>query len=121
MANENKAFSQLLAEAERGELVLPEFQRPWQWKPKDVISLFDSVRQGFPIGAFLVMERNPNVDITPRPFFAGTVSTFLVALFAVQSGWGIDSRGMQSRLNTLTNGAYPEVPEGGAIWVFAVR
>ena len=39
---------------------------------------------------------------------------------AVQSGWGIDSRGMQSRLNTLTNGAYPEVPEGGAIWVFAL-
>jgi len=39
---------------------------------------------------------------------------------AVQSGWGIDSRGMQARLNTLTRGAYPEVPEGGAIWVFAV-
>ena len=39
---------------------------------------------------------------------------------AVQSGWGVDSRGMQSRLNTLTRGAYPEVPEGGAIWVFAV-
>jgi alcohol dehydrogenase (cytochrome c) len=38
----------------------------------------------------------------------------------VQAGWGIDSRGMQSRLNTLTNGAYPEVPEGGAIWVFAL-
>ncbi len=39
---------------------------------------------------------------------------------AVQSGWGIDSRGMQSRLNTLTQGGYPEVPEGGAIWVFAL-
>jgi hypothetical protein len=23
-------------------------------------------------------------------------------------------------LNTLTRGAYPEVPEGGAIWVFAL-
>ena len=39
---------------------------------------------------------------------------------AVQAGWGIDSRGMQSRLNTLTQGGYPEVPEGGAIWVFAL-
>jgi alcohol dehydrogenase (cytochrome c) len=39
---------------------------------------------------------------------------------AIQSGWGIDSRGMQSRLNTITNGAYPEVPEGGAVWVFAL-
>ena len=40
---------------------------------------------------------------------------------AVQSGWGIDSRAMQARLNTLFPGEYPEVPEGGAIWVFAVE
>ena len=33
---------------------------------------------------------------------------------AVQSGWGIDSRGMQGRLNQLFPGKYPEVPEGGA-------
>jgi alcohol dehydrogenase (cytochrome c) len=39
---------------------------------------------------------------------------------AVQSGWGMDARSMQSRLNTLTKGGYPEVPEGGAIWVFAL-
>jgi alcohol dehydrogenase (cytochrome c) len=40
---------------------------------------------------------------------------------AVQSGWGIDARAMQVRLNRLSPGAFPEVPEGGAIWVFAVR
>jgi alcohol dehydrogenase (cytochrome c) len=40
---------------------------------------------------------------------------------AVQSGWGIDSRGMEGRLNALFPGKYPEVPEGGAIWVFAVK
>lgn len=40
---------------------------------------------------------------------------------AIQSGWGIDSRLVQGRLNALTGGAYPEVPEGGAIWVFAVQ
>jgi alcohol dehydrogenase (cytochrome c) len=39
---------------------------------------------------------------------------------AVQSGWGVDSRSMQARLNTLTLGKYPEVPEGGSIWVFAL-
>jgi alcohol dehydrogenase (cytochrome c) len=39
---------------------------------------------------------------------------------AVQSGFGIDSRGMQARLNRLFPGEYPEVPEGGAIWVFAL-
>jgi alcohol dehydrogenase (cytochrome c) len=39
---------------------------------------------------------------------------------AVQSGWGIDARSMQRRLNVLFPGEYPEVPEGGAIWVFTV-
>ena len=40
---------------------------------------------------------------------------------AVQSGWGIDARAMQGRLNRLHPGEYPEVPEGGAVWVFAVK
>ena len=40
---------------------------------------------------------------------------------AVQSGWGIDSRSMQARLNRIVPGKFPEVPEGGAIWVFAVK
>jgi alcohol dehydrogenase (cytochrome c) len=39
---------------------------------------------------------------------------------AVESGWGGDASGMQQRLNTLFPGEYPEVPEGGAIWVFAL-
>jgi alcohol dehydrogenase (cytochrome c) len=40
---------------------------------------------------------------------------------AVQSGWGIDSRSMQGRLNGLRPGEFPEVPEGGSVWVFAVK
>jgi alcohol dehydrogenase (cytochrome c) len=40
---------------------------------------------------------------------------------AVQSGWGIDSRGMQQRLNEVSPGNYPDVPEGGAIWVFSTK
>ena len=54
----------------------------------------------------------------------GQPSSFMVngtQYIAVQSGWGIDSRGMQARLNALFPGEYPEVPEGGAIWVFAIK
>ena len=40
---------------------------------------------------------------------------------AVQAGWGVDSRAMQSLLNTLSPGNYSEVPEGGAIWVFSLE
>ena len=54
----------------------------------------------------------------------GQPSTFTVdgvQYVAVQSGWGVDSRSMQGRLNALRPGKFPEVPEGGSIWVFAVR
>lgn len=54
----------------------------------------------------------------------GQPSTFTVdgvQYVAVQSGWGVDSRSMQGRLNSLRPGEYPEVPEGGTVWVFAVR
>ena len=40
---------------------------------------------------------------------------------AVQSGFGIDGRAMQARLNRSKPGEYPEVPEGGALWVFALK
>jgi alcohol dehydrogenase (cytochrome c) len=40
---------------------------------------------------------------------------------AVQSGWGVDARAMTSRLNALSPGNFPDVPEGGAIWVFALK
>ena len=54
----------------------------------------------------------------------GQPSSFMVdgkQYVAVQSGWGIDSRAMQARLNAQFPGEYPEVPEGGAIWVFAIK
>jgi alcohol dehydrogenase (cytochrome c) len=54
----------------------------------------------------------------------GQPSTFMVdgvQYVAVQSGWGVDSRSMQGRLNALRPGEYPEVPEGGTVWVFAVK
>ncbi|HEY7449954.1 MAG TPA: PQQ-dependent dehydrogenase, methanol/ethanol family, partial [Vicinamibacterales bacterium] len=40
---------------------------------------------------------------------------------AVHAGWGGDPRGMQSTLNRIFPGEYPEVPEGGAVWVFALE
>jgi alcohol dehydrogenase (cytochrome c) len=39
---------------------------------------------------------------------------------AVLSGWGQDARSMQARINAASPGNFPEVPEGGVIWVFAL-
>jgi alcohol dehydrogenase (cytochrome c) len=38
----------------------------------------------------------------------------------VQSGWGVDAARMQARLNLARPWEYPEVPQGGSVWVFAV-
>jgi alcohol dehydrogenase (cytochrome c) len=54
----------------------------------------------------------------------GQPSSFMVdgrQYIAVQSGWGVDAKAMQSRLNRLSPGNFPDVPEGGAVWVFAVK
>ena len=54
----------------------------------------------------------------------GQPSSFMIdgkQYIAVLSGWGLDARSMQTRLNRLFPGKYPEVPEGGAVWVFAVK
>ena len=54
----------------------------------------------------------------------GQPSSFTVGgrqYIAVQSGWGIDARGMQARLNRLSPGDYADVPEGGVVWVFGVK
>ena len=54
----------------------------------------------------------------------GQPSSFMVdgrQYIAVQSGWGVDAKTMQGRLTRLAPADYQEVPEGGAIWVFAVK
>jgi alcohol dehydrogenase (cytochrome c) len=40
---------------------------------------------------------------------------------AVQSGWGVDPVGVQGVMNRARPGEFPEVPQGGAVWVFAVK
>ena len=40
---------------------------------------------------------------------------------AVESGWVVDSRSLQANLNRIFPGKYPEIPEGGAIWVFELK
>ena len=66
----------------------------------------------------LLWEFPTNSGITGPP------TSFMIGgqqFIAVQAGWGIDSRAMQARLNAASPGNFPEVPEGGAIWVFGIR
>jgi alcohol dehydrogenase (cytochrome c) len=72
--------------------------------------------------AFDARTGNVLWEFTTNSGVIGPASSFMVngrQYIAVQSGWGIDARAMQNRLIKMVPGM-PEVPEGGAVWVFAV-
>lgn len=54
----------LVAEALKGRIRIPEFQRPLRWQWEDVRRLFDSIVKGYPIGNLLLWKRPaPAADI----------------------------------------------------------
>ena len=53
---EVKFLGTILAEISNGELGVPNFQRPFVWKPSDMIALFDSIINGYPIGNLTLWE-----------------------------------------------------------------
>ncbi len=40
-----------------GRVRIPDFQRSFRWENKDVVALFDSLHQGYPIGNLLMWKR----------------------------------------------------------------
>ena len=48
----------LVRDIRRGLLRIPPFQRGFKWQSGDVISLFDSIVRGYPIGNLLLWQRS---------------------------------------------------------------
>jgi len=68
MAATVEQYLSIVAKAHNGTIKLPAFQRKWRWKPSQVTLLFDSLRQGFPIGSFLFIKDTSEIDLGPRSF-----------------------------------------------------
>lgn len=49
-------ISELLTEIEKGELILPEFQRGFVWSSTKVKNYIDSIYRNFPTGNFLIWK-----------------------------------------------------------------
>jgi len=49
-----------------GELRVPNFQRPFVWKPEDMIALFESIENGYPIGSLLFWKTQNKYNILPN-------------------------------------------------------
>ena len=45
-----------------GEIAIPEIQRPFVWKPRQVRDLIDSLYTGYPTG-YLIISQNPNMKL----------------------------------------------------------
>ena len=60
-------LAQLLDQAERGELQLPDFQRGWVWDDDHIRSLLASISLSYPIGAIMTLVAgNPDVNFKTR-------------------------------------------------------
>ena len=55
-------LSTLIDEIDRGEIALPDIQRPFVWKPSKVRDLFDSMYRGFPVGNLLFWATGAQSD-----------------------------------------------------------
>ena len=45
-----------------GRVRIPDFQRSFRWENKDVVALFDSLHQGYPIGNLLMWKREASAQ-----------------------------------------------------------
>lgn len=55
-------IEQTLDSMKRGQLLCPQFQRPFVWKISNQISLLESIKNGLPIGSIMVWKTN-NLEI----------------------------------------------------------
>lgn len=58
----NVAIEQILNFIKSGEIAIPEIQRPFVWKPKQVRDLIDSLYTGYPTG-YIIISQSPNMRL----------------------------------------------------------
>src|SRR5688572_25044353 len=51
-----ETVEELVERVRRGGVRVPSFQRPLKWDAADVVSLFESVYRGYPIGSILLQK-----------------------------------------------------------------
>lgn len=58
----NISVEQILNFIKSGEIAIPEIQRPFVWKPKQVRDLIDSFYAGYPAG-YLIISQSPDIRL----------------------------------------------------------
>jgi Protein of unknown function DUF262 len=104
----------LVNQVKRGLVRVPDFQRPLRWASGDVVLLFDSIYQGYPIGSFLMRRAHaPASFIKYGPVKVNAPETNSAL-------WVVDG---QQRLTALTAGlarseTMPKTPDDAWVLYF---
>ncbi len=89
----------LVAQAWKGRIHVPHFQRDFRWGTTDILRLFDSIVKGYPIGNLLLWVR----ETPARSFTLGQLR--IDAPAAADALWVVDG---QQRITSLANALSPE-------------
>ncbi len=93
----------LLGRVLEGAIRVPEFQRPLRWTTSDVVTLFDSILKGYPVGSLLFWKR----ELAEAEIRVGAAK---IQMPAVRDGWLIVDG--QQRATALA-AALSDLPQGG--------
>lgn len=64
------SISAILGLIKANDIAIPEIQRPFVWKSKQVRDLMDSLYKGYPVG-YIILWKNPNVKLKNGTMSAG--------------------------------------------------
>lgn len=64
------SISAILGLIKANDIAIPEIQRPFVWKNKQVRDLMDSLYKGYPVG-YIILWKNPNVKLKDGTISAG--------------------------------------------------
>ena len=64
------SISAILGLIKANDISIPEIQRPFVWKSKQVRDLMDSLYKGYPVG-YIILWKNPNVKLKDGTISAG--------------------------------------------------
>ena len=71
MSGSVEVYTRLVEDAFVGRLKLPAFQREFKWNRNQVILLFDSIRQGYPLNGMIQIEGGRE-EFQAREFFGAS-------------------------------------------------
>jgi hypothetical protein len=103
-------LEQLVSDIRRGEIRLPKFQRPFVWDKEDMLNLWDSIYNGYPIGSVLLWHSSESLK-SEREIYGFSVQESAVEIYP--TNYLLDG---QQRLTTVCGALYWDGDDIDSMW-----